>query len=47
MLRLASEANLAAHADANHLADPATAAFVPLGLEAPALDVDTIDGYHP
>ena len=43
--RLATDARRAAHADSGHLAAPP--AFVPVSLDAPALEVDTSDGYRP
>ena len=43
--RLATQGTRAAHADAQHLT--AAAAFDPIHLEAPTLDVDTSDGWRP
>lgn len=43
--RQSEQTTRAAHADGEHLA--AAAAFTPLTLDAPTLDVDTTDGYRP
>lgn len=43
--RLRTQSTRAAHADAQHLTQAAT--FRPLQLDAPTLDVDTSDGWHP
>lgn len=48
MLRRSREQNTrTAHADAAHLEDPATAAFVPVALHGPTLDVETSTDYRP
>ena len=43
--RLLTQSTRAAHADAQHLAE--VAAFDPIHLDAPTLDVDTSDGWQP
>jgi predicted kinase len=45
MARMRAEPNRAAHADAEHFSTPRT--FDAIHLDAPTLDVDTSNGWHP